>query len=131
MAKVLVIEDEPDNRDLVRFVLEMAGHEVVEAATGEEGLVAARSVRPDVVLTDVSLPGLLDGYEVTRRLRADPELKDLPILAITAHAMRGDRERALEAGCDDYLSKPIEDLEAFAGWVAGYADAGRPRQPGE
>ena len=127
MPKVLVIEDEPDNRDLVRFVLEMAGHEVAEAVTGEEGLALAREARPNVVLTDVSLPGLLDGYEVTRRIRADPELRDLPVLAITAHAMRGDRERALEAGCDDYLSKPIEDLEAFAGWVARYAESGRVR----
>ena len=127
MPKVLVIEDEPDNRDLVRFVLEMAGHEVVEAVTGEEGLALAREARPDVVLTDVSLPGLLDGYEVTRRIRADPELRDLPVLAITAHAMRGDRERALETGCDDYLSKPIEDLEAFADWVTRYAESGRVR----
>ena len=127
MAKVLVIEDEPDNRDLVRFVLEMAGHEVVEAVTGEEGLALAREARPNVVLTDVSLPGLLDGYEVTRRIRADPELRDLPVLAITAHAMRGDRERALETGCDDYLSKPIEDLEAFADWVTRYAESGRVR----
>jgi two-component system cell cycle response regulator DivK len=125
MPKVLLIEDEPDNRDLVRLVLEMAGHEVVEAATGEEGLALARRVRPDAVLTDMSLPGLIDGYEVTRRMRADPELKDLPILAITAHAMRGDRERILEAGCDDYRSKPIEDLEAFAGWVTRYAESGR------
>ena len=127
MPKVLVIEDEPDNRDLVRFVLEMAGHEVVEAVTGEEGLALAREARPNVVLTDVSLPGLLDGYEVTRRIRADPELRDLPVLAITAHAMRGDRERALETGCDDYLSKPIEDLEAFADWVTRYAESGRVR----
>jgi two-component system cell cycle response regulator DivK len=125
MGKVLVVEDEPDNRELIRMVLEMAGHEVVEATTGEAGLEAIREDRPDVVLMDISLPGRYDGLEVTRLIRSDPHIEDLPIVAFTAHAMNGDRERVLNAGCDEYMTKPIEDLMDFSRRITELATAGR------
>src|SRR5689334_9811962 len=101
MAKILLVEDEADTRDLVRTVLEMDGHEVIEAATAEESVSLARRQRPDLILMDVSLAGAFDGLEATRQLRADSAFDAVPIIALTAHAMRGDRERALAAGCDD------------------------------
>ena len=125
MAKILVVEDEPDNRELIRMVLEMAGHEVAEATNGEAGLEAIRQDRPDVVLMDISLPGRYDGLDVTRMVRADPNIEDLPIVAFTAHAMSGDRERTLSAGCDDYITKPIEDLKDFSRRIAELATKGR------
>lgn len=128
MAKILLVEDEPDNRDLVRLTLEGAGHEVTTAATGEEGLERARAARFDLVLMDLSLPGEFDGLEATRRLRAEPTLARLPVVALTAHAMRGDRERALAAGCDEHIAKPIIDLREFADRIGRMAAAGRQAQ---
>jgi CheY-like chemotaxis protein len=125
MARILLVEDEPDNRDLVRLTLEATGHEVAATATAEEGLARAHAEPFDLVLLDLSLPGEFDGFEAARRLRADRRFDRLPIVALTAHAMRGDRERALAAGCDDYISKPIADLRAFAAEVARIAAAGR------
>jgi len=125
MSKILLIEDEPDTRELVRLTLELDGHEVIEAATAEEGLARARSERPALILMDLSLGGTFDGLEATRRLRADPRFDEIPIIALTAHAMQGDRERSLDAGCDDHWTKPIIDLAGFKRAVAGAAARGR------
>ena len=125
MAKILLVEDEPDTRELVRLTLELDGHEVVEAATAEEGILRARSSRPDLILMDLSLGGQFDGLEATKRLRADPAFEETPIIALTAHAMQGDRERSLAAGCDDHWTKPIIDLAAFKKEVATASSRGR------
>ena len=107
MAKILLVEDNELNRDMLSRRLVRRGHEVAMAVDGAQALVAARSEAPALVLMDMSLP-VIDGWEATRRLKADPELRDIPVIALTAHAMSGDRERALEAGCDDFDTKPIE-----------------------
>lgn len=125
MAKILLVEDEPDTRELVRLTLEMDGHEVLEAATAEEAIVKARSDRPGLILMDLSLAGQFDGLEATKRLRADPAFDDTPIVALTAHAMQGDRERSLAAGCDEHWTKPIIDLATFKKEVATAAARGR------
>jgi two-component system cell cycle response regulator DivK len=106
MTKILVAEDNPSNRELFRELLESWGYEVVEAVDGEAALKAASEESPDAVLLDIQMP-LLDGYEVLRRLRQDPKLAHLRVMALTAFAMRGDREKALAAGFDSYHSKPI------------------------
>ena len=125
MAKILLVEDEPDTRELVRLTLELDGHEVLEAATAEEAIVKARSSRPGLILMDLSLAGQFDGLEATKRLRADPAFDDVPIVALTAHAMQGDRERSLAAGCDEHWTKPIIDLATFKREVATAAERGR------
>lgn len=107
MPKILLVEDNDMNRDMLSRRLARKGYETVEAADGKEGIETARSTRPDLILMDMSLP-VLDGWEATRRLKADPETRAIPVIALTAHAMAGDRERALDAGCDDYDTKPIE-----------------------
>ncbi|HEX8560428.1 MAG TPA: response regulator [Pyrinomonadaceae bacterium] len=124
MAKILFIEDEPDIRDLVLMALEDE-HDVVAAGTAEEGLRRAAEHAPDLILMDVSLGGAFDGLEATRRLRADPAFDRTPVIALTAHAMPGDRERALAAGCDEHWTKPITDLLAFRDLVARFAAEGR------
>ena len=107
MAKILLVEDNELNRDMLSRRLVRRGHVVAMAVDGAQALVAARSEAPALVLMDMSLP-VIDGWEATRRLKADPELRHIPVIALTAHAMSGDRERALEAGCDDFDTKPIE-----------------------
>jgi len=107
VAKILLVEDNELNRDMLSRRLTRRGYQVVVAEDGERGLELVRAERPDLVLMDMSLPGI-DGWEATRRLRADPEIADTRVIALTAHAMAGDRERALEAGCDDYDTKPVE-----------------------
>lgn len=124
MAKILFVEDEPDIRDLVRLALEDE-HGVTVAETAEEGLRRAGEDAPDLILMDVSLGGAFDGLEATRRLRADPRFEGTPIIALTAHAMPGDRERVLAAGCDEHWPKPITDLLAFRDMVARVAAEGR------
>ena len=106
MTKILVAEDNPSNRELFRELLESWGYEVVEAVDGEAALKAASEGSPDAVLLDIQMP-LLDGYEVLRRLRQDPKLAHLRVMALTAFAMRGDREKALASGFNAYHSKPI------------------------
>jgi len=108
MPKILIIEDSPEMRKLARLILEPEGYEVAEAEDGRAGIEAARAVRPDLVLMDLSLP-VLNGWDATRLIKSDPELRRLPVIAVTAHAMQGDRERALAAGCDLYLTKPVDD----------------------
>jgi two-component system, cell cycle response regulator DivK len=107
MSKILVVEDNELNRDMLSRRLQRRGYEVVTAVDGQEGVALAQSEAPDLILMDMSLP-VLDGWEATRRLKAAPETKSIPIIALTAHAMSGDRDQALEAGCDDYDAKPID-----------------------
>jgi two-component system cell cycle response regulator DivK len=118
MAKILVVEDNEMNRDMLSRRLERRGYEVVIAGDGQEGVTQARSQAPDLILMDMSLP-VIDGWEATRQLKAASETRSIPIIALTAHAMSGDRQKAIEAGCDDYDTKPIElprllgKIEAF------------------
>jgi CheY-like chemotaxis protein len=107
MAKILLVEDNEMNRDMLSRRLQRRGHEVVCAVDGAEGLEVARRETPGLILMDMSLP-VLDGWEASRQLKADPATSGIPIIALTAHAMSNDRERALEAGCDDYDTKPVE-----------------------
>ena len=107
MAKILIVEDNEMNRDMLSRRLVKRGYDVAIAVDGEQGLAMARSESPALILMDMSLPGL-DGWEASRRLKEDPQTKDIAIIAITAHAMAGDREKALAAGCDDFDTKPIE-----------------------
>ena len=107
MHKILLVEDNEMNRDMLSRRLERKGYRVVIAVDGQSGVEMAGAELPDLVLMDMSLP-VLDGWEATRRLKADPATAHLPVIALTAHAMSGDREKAIAAGCDDYDTKPIE-----------------------
>lgn len=107
MPKILLVEDNEMNRDMLSRRLQRKGYDVAIAVDGAQGVEMARSDEYDLILMDMSLPEI-DGWEATRQLRARPETQDTPIIALTAHAMAGDREKALEAGCDDYDTKPIE-----------------------
>jgi two-component system, cell cycle response regulator DivK len=107
MPKILLVEDNEMNRDMLSRRLERRGYRVAIALDGEQGVAMAESEAPDLVLMDMSLP-MLDGWEAARRLKAAPETRSIPIIALTAHAMVGDREKAIEAGCDDYDTKPVE-----------------------
>jgi len=104
--KILVVEDNPTNMRVIRMVLGNKGYGLLEAADGEEALVVAMEGRPDLIVMDIQLPKM-DGLEVTRRLRQTPEFKHTPIIALTASAMEGDREKIMAAGCDKYISKPV------------------------
>jgi CheY-like chemotaxis protein len=105
-ARILVVEDNRDNMILIVDILSSFDYEVLQATDGEQGVEMANAEKPDLILMDLSLPRM-DGWTATRYIKANPELKQIPIIALTAHAMVGDRERALEAGCDEYISKPI------------------------
>jgi len=107
MARILLVEDNEMNRDMLSRRLARRGHEILCAVDGVEGVARASADRPDLILMDMSLP-VLDGWEATRRIKADPATAKIPVIALTAHAMAGDREQALGAGCDDYDTKPIE-----------------------
>ena len=115
MAKILLVEDNEMNRDMLSRRLARHGYEVVMAIDGEQGVAMAKSEQPDLILMDLTLPGI-DGWEATRRIRQDPATAPIPIIGLTAHAMDGARERAIEAGCSDYDVKPIE-LPANTGTV--------------
>lgn len=104
--KILYIEDNEQNLYLVTFILEKGGYEVCAARDGREGIDLAATVKPDLILLDIQLP-LMDGYTVARQLRSNPELAEIPIVALTSYAMAGDREKALAAGCNGYIEKPI------------------------
>jgi len=107
MVKILLVEDNEMNRDMLSRRLAKRGYEVVVAVDGEQGVALARAEAPTLILMDMSLP-VLDGWEATRQLKAAPETRDVPIIALTAHAMSGDREKAMEAGADDFDTKPVE-----------------------
>jgi CheY-like chemotaxis protein len=113
MTRVLMAEDSAVNRELLREILELKGFEVDEAWDGEEALEKIGRSRPDILLLDIGMPKL-DGFGVIRRVRQDPSLADLPVLAVTAYAMRGDRERGLSAGFDGYLAKPVNPASLLA-----------------
>ena len=107
MPRILLVEDNEMNRDMLSRRLARREYEMLVAVDGKEGVMMAGSEAPDLILMDMSLP-VMDGWEATRQLKASPETKAIPIIALTAHAMSGDREKAMEAGCDDYDTKPIE-----------------------
>lgn len=109
-ARILVVEDNPDNMTLIDDMLSTMDYTVLKATDGQIGLEKIASEKPDLVLMDLSLPKM-DGWTVARNVKDNPDLRSIPIIAITAHAMVGDRERALEAGCDDYITKPIRLME--------------------
>jgi len=115
MPKILLVEDNEMNRDMLSRRLERKGYQILIAVDGGEGLELARAETPDLILMDMSLP-VVDGWEATRRLKAAPETQKIPVIALTAHAMRGDQEKALEAGCDDYDTKPV-DLPRLLGKI--------------
>ena len=107
MSKILLVEDNEMNRDMLSRRLKRRGYEVLIAVDGAEGVSMTTSENPDLILMDMSLP-VMDGWEATRTLKANPQTQKIPIIALTAHAMSGDREKALQAGCDDYDTKPID-----------------------
>jgi len=112
-TKILVIEDNEDNRRIVRDLLTSAGYEVIEAVTGQEGVTAAETQGPELILMDIQLPDF-DGYEATRRIKANPALSAIPIIAVTSYALSGDDVKAFEAGCDAYVTKPFSPRELLA-----------------
>jgi two-component system, cell cycle response regulator DivK len=111
--RILVVEDQLDNRQILRDLLENAGYEMIEAEDGEAALVAAAAHKPDLILMDIQLP-ILDGYEATRRIKADPELRATPIIVVTSYALSGDETKAREAGCDAYVTKPFSPRNLLA-----------------
>jgi len=124
MCRILLVEDNELNRDMLRRRLSHRGHEVILAANGRQGIEMARSEKPDVVLMDLSLPEV-DGWQAARILKNDAGTRGIPLVALTAHAMLGDREKALEAGCDDYATKPV-DLPLLVGIIERLIGGGGP-----
>lgn len=124
MPKILLVEDNEMNRDMLSRRLVRRGYEVVIATDGQQGVDLAGTVAPNVILMDMSLP-VIDGWEATRRIKANDATKQIPVIALTAHAMAGDREQALAAGCDDYDTKPI-DLARLLPKIEKYAGPGTP-----
>lgn len=104
--RILVVEDQEDNRSILRDLLTRAGFEIIEAANGADGVTLARAEKPDLILMDIQLP-VLDGYEATRRIKSDPALAATPVIAVTSYALSGDEEKAMSAGCDAYVTKPF------------------------
>lgn len=111
--RILVVEDQEDNRRILRDLLTSVGYEIIEAVTGEEGVILAETGRPDLILMDIQLPGI-DGYEATRRVRANPAIDQVPIIAVTSYALSGDDVKAMEAGCTDYVPKPFSPRALLA-----------------
>lgn len=111
--RILAIEDHEENRRLLRDLLTSVGYEMIEAVAGEEGLELAAKHVPNLILMDIQLPGI-DGYEVTRRVKANPALRHIPIIAVTSYALSGDEVKAMEAGCDAYVTKPFDPVELLA-----------------
>ena len=115
MTKILLVEDNADNRDMLMRRLERNGFDVILAVDGEDGVNKAREETPDIILMDMSLP-VIDGWEATKQIKSDATIAHIPVIALTAHAMSGDREKAIEAGCDEYDTKPI-DLARLLGKI--------------
>ena len=111
--RILIVEDQEDNRTIMSDVLRTAGYELIEAVNGEDGVKLAQSERPDLILMDIQLP-VIDGYEATRRIKGNAELKSIPIIAVTSYALSGDEANARAAGCDGYVSKPFSPRELLA-----------------
>lgn len=112
-GRILVVEDQDDNKQIMRDLLTSAGYEVLEASSGAEAIEVAQSERPDLILMDIQLPGM-DGHEATRRLKGDPQMMHIPIVAVTSYAFDGDRQEAVEAGSDAYFAKPVSPREILA-----------------
>lgn len=128
MPKILVIEDTENNRIIISRRLKSKGHEVHLREDGEQGVIAAAELQPALILMDIGLPGM-DGWTAARALKSDPTTAGIPIIALTAHAMAGDREKAIEAGCNDYETKPIDFVSLFAkidALIGGGAGSGTP-----
>jgi len=121
--RILVIEDNEDNRQIIRDLLTSLGYELIEAVDGAQGVAMAQSHRPDLILMDIQLPEM-DGYEATRQIRAVPELKTVPIIAVTSYALSGDEAKARDAGCDGYVAKPFSPRELLAKIRKFLPDAG-------
>ena len=113
MKKILVVEDTEDNRQILRDLLGMAGYDMIEAHDGAEGVNQATQHKPDLILMDIQMP-VMDGYEATRQIKANPELKAIPIVAVTSYALSGDEEKARAAGCDGYIAKPYSPRQMLA-----------------
>jgi CheY-like chemotaxis protein len=122
MSKILLVEDNEMNRDMLSRRLERKGFDVVMAVDGQAGVEMASSAGPDLILMDLSLP-IIDGWEATRRIKADAATRKIPVIALTAHAMAGDEQKAIEAGCDDYDTKPV-DLKRLLGKIENFLGAG-------
>jgi two-component system cell cycle response regulator DivK len=108
--RILVVEDQEDLREVLRTLLAGSGYAVIEAGNGEAGVAAAKSERPDLILMDIQMP-VLDGYDATRQIKADPDLKSTPLIAVSSFAMKGDEEKARAAGCDSYVTKPYSPMQ--------------------
>jgi two-component system, cell cycle response regulator DivK len=111
--RILIVEDREDNRQILRDLLASTDYEIVEAENGVEALAAVAKQRPDLILMDIQLP-VMDGYEATRRIKSDPALRSIPIIAVTSYALSGDEEKAREAGCDAYVPKPFSPRQLLA-----------------
>ena len=115
---ILIVEDEPKNMTLIRDLLQVSGYSTIEATNGKQGVELAKANKPDLILMDIQMP-VMDGLEATRILKADTTTSNIPVLALTSYAMKGDKERMLKAGCDGYLAKPL-DIQEFLKTVAEY-----------
>jgi two-component system, cell cycle response regulator DivK len=111
--RILVVEDQEDNRRILRDLLTSVGFQLFEAEDGEQGVASAETHRPDLILMDIQMPNL-DGYEATRRIKANPQLREIPIIVVTSYALSGDEDRARAAGCDDYITKPYSPRQLLA-----------------
>src|SRR5215813_6289676 len=111
--RILVVEDQPDNRQIIRDMLAPTGYEITEVESGEEALAAVAKQRPDLILMDIQLP-IMDGYTATRKIKADPAFRSIPIIAVTSYALSGEEKKAREAGCDDYVPKPFSPRQLLA-----------------
>ena len=111
--RILVVEDQPDNRQIIRDMLAPTGYEIIEAEDGEQARAAIAKQRPDLILMDIQLP-IMDGYEATRLIKTDPNLRSIPIIAVTSYALRGEEKKARAAGCDDYVPKPFSPRQLLA-----------------
>jgi two-component system cell cycle response regulator DivK len=111
--RILVVEDQEDNRRILRDLLTSVGYQILEAEDGGQGVAAAEAQRPDLVLMDIQMP-IMDGYEATRRIKANPALRAIPIIVVTSYALSGDEEKARAAGCDDYITKPYSPRQMLA-----------------
>ncbi len=129
MGTILIVEDNPINLELASDILDAQGYKVFQATTGAEAIEIVKRIHPDMVLMDIQLPGL-DGLEITRIIKRDPQTKDIIVVALTAHAMKGDRERILEAGCSGYIPKPINARD-LSQEVAKYLPLNAPGDDGK
>jgi two-component system, cell cycle response regulator DivK len=111
--RILIVEDTEDNRQILRDLLTAAGYDLLEAVDGEKGVAMAKREKPDLILMDIQLPQI-DGYEATRRIKADPALRHIPIIAVTSYALSGDEEKTRAAGCDAYIAKPFSPRQLLA-----------------